>query len=115
MQGILTALWFNWSFYRIFTAFPRGIAAFHRRGTGFEAMQETICMNENKTPQQAGQSHGAEIERTHEMYEKGTPAPGTRDAGKEGKDFVADTQAENGELGQSNTQATDPGKLNRGE
>lgn len=72
-------------------------------------------MDEKKSTQQADETHGEEIARTHEMYEKGTPAPGTRDAGKEGKDFVAHTQSENGELGQSNTQATDPGKLNRGE
>lgn len=72
-------------------------------------------MENIESNKQADKAHGAEIERTHEMYEKGAPAPGTRDAGKDGEDFVAHTQAENGELGQSNTQATDPGKLNRGE
>ena len=40
-----------------------------------------------KKPIQADQTHGAEIEKTGEMYEKGGPAPGTRDAGKEGADF----------------------------
>lgn len=66
----------------------------------------------DKEEQRPDQTHGQEIERTHELYEKGGPAPGTRDAGEEGKDFVAHTQNDNGESGQSNTQTTDPGKQN---
>lgn len=46
-------------------------------------------MYPNDQKQKPDQTHGAEIERTHEMYEKGMPAPGTRDAGQDGKDFVA--------------------------
>jgi hypothetical protein len=44
-------------------------------------------------PERASDTGGQEIEHTHESYEKGYPAPGTRHAGEEGRDTVVRTPA----------------------
>ena len=67
-------------------------------------------MNENKSQQQRDQLHDTETERTHK---KEIAASGTHDPNQKEKDSNVRTQADSGELGQSNTQTTDPGKLNR--
>lgn len=47
--------------------------------------------DQHQQPIKPDETHGAEIEKTPQMYEKGGPAPGTKHAGEEGKDFVAHT------------------------